>query len=305
MRRDSNTVLFVLALGLMGVVAAPHEAGAQAWVPGARWLSTSLGYQYLESDQHLFSVEDPATGSNELDLGAIKSQLVSMSFDYGVTNRLAISGGVAFISSEYNGQDPDNPVIDNGSWNSDFQDLALSVRYNALVAPVALTPSISFGMPTNNYETLGHAAVGGHLSSLGLGLSAGWSPRRWLEGAFVHANYTYSFVEDVEGISLNRSNASGQVGYYILPSLSAGAFIGYAHVHGGVDWAHDLTEHNFHSHDRGAATESTSVGGGLSYVFTRRSTLSLSYSTILAGVSSNTHNAHGFMLTNTWNFSGL
>jgi hypothetical protein len=299
-RGTAAAAVWCAALGSL-VLAGP--VAGQAWVPGKGRITTALSYQYLQSDKHLFSVEDPATGSNELDLGDIQSQLASMSIDWGVTNRLAISGGIAAASAKYDGIYPEDAVLDDGSWHSDFQDLFLNVRYNMLTAPLVVTPSISVAVPTNNYGAIGHAAVGSHLTNLSLGMNVGWAPRR-LPGSYVHANYTFTFVEDpVNAPPLSRSNINGTLGYFILPTLSAGAFISYAHVHGGLDWYHDLNEHNFHAHDQGAAARATSLGGGLTYSITRAYALGISYSAVVDGA--NTHNPRGFMVSNTFTYNGF
>ena len=47
------------------------------------------------------------------------------------------------------------------------------MRYNLANGAFALTPSVSFGIPTHNYDYFGEAVVGRNLNELRIGVDAG------------------------------------------------------------------------------------------------------------------------------------
>lgn len=288
-----------LLLGSITLLAiAPTAVLPQAWVPAQRGLTVYTGYQYLDAEKHLFSVDIPpeagGDGSNRLDLGQISAQTVLFGVDYGITSRLAASASVAYVASRYQGQVPDNLEIDDGTWNDGFQDASIGLRYMVLRAPIVLTPTIQAGFPTHSYETLGHAALGRDLNEIRLGVNMGWVGRSVLSGVYLHGGYSYAYVEKADGMRPNRSDVTLEAGYFLTQKLVLRANGTYAHTHEGLDWIDDLAhdegpgDAHFDAHDRLAKTVATTVGGGLSYAF-GGANVSLGVLTTLSG--ENTHDS--------------
>jgi len=290
-----------LLSGVLALLLLPGLAGAQAWVPAVRQLSVYTGYQYQDAGDHLVSQDVGPAGDNRIDWGDISGQTGLIGLDYGVTDRLAASFGAAYVASKYDGVDPDNTAVDNGSWNTGFQDLTFGLRYMAIRAPVVVTPSLTVSVPSHSYETLGHAALGRDLNELRTGLSLGWAGRSFLPGTYVHASYSFAYVEEVEvepgqHVRPNRSDVSAEVGYFLTTRLVVRASGGYLYTHDGIDWLEPEVgggEH-FHAHDRGARARFLTAGGGASYAF-GPATVAVG---VITGISGeNTHDSNTYILS--------
>lgn len=255
------------ALAIVGLV--PALALAQAWIPTEGQLSTFIGYQYMTIGDHLFSLDIPESdggdGSNGFDLGDITSQTTVLGFDYGLTSRLAASATGTFVASKYEGNFPEDPELDNGDWNSGLQDIAFGLRYVAVRAPVVITPSVGYSTPSHSYETAGHTAIGRDLTEFRMGVNVGWVARSALEGIYLQGGYSYAVVEDISDFSMDRSDATAELGYFVTQNLIVAATGSRSYVHDGVDWATADFGAVGHIHDQAAQARSTTVGGALSY----------------------------------------
>jgi hypothetical protein len=303
---DIRRVLpFLLLVPLLGV---PVDAGAQAWLPPEGDLFLSLNYQFLTADRDLFSSSNVSGidyGTRSLDLGAVQSQVLVLDGDFGVTRRLAVNAAVAFVNGRYAEDDRHGPLgdmhgpLDDGSWHGSFQDGRIGARFMALSkGPWILTPAVSYGFPTTDYVTVGHAAPGRGLNELRLGLDWG---RALSRRAYLQGNYSYAFMENVGDVALDRSNLSLEFGYLLNGVVAFQAWTDYQNIHGGLDWAsqigpHDLDPHHeefdeavFLDHDPAAGSDFWRLGGGLSLQVDERVELYLNVAKTLWGI--NTHNA--------------
>ena len=86
---------------------------------------------------------------------------------------------------------------------------------------------------THDYETLGHAAPGRGLNELNLGFYIAKSLDQWIPNTYVQARYNYAFVEQVVGVSHDRTNADLEVGYFVNPRFSIRVLYAYQNTHGG------------------------------------------------------------------------
>jgi len=299
--RKTSPLGVTLGAILLASALAPERAAAQAWVPAPRTLSVYTGYQYQDAGDHLVSQDVGPAGDNRIDWGDISGQTVLFGLDYGITERLAASAGAAYVASKYEGVDPDNLDVDNGSWNNGIQDLTFGLRYMAIRAPVVVTPTLQLSVPSHSYETLGHAALGRDLNELRMGLSLGWAGRSFLPGTYVHTAYSFAFVEAVEvepGESLraNRSDLSMEAGYFVTPKFAVRASAGYLYTHDGIDWLDPALaeEAHFHDHDRLAKAKLLTAGGGVSYAF-GPGTVAVGVITGLSG--ENTHDSTSFLVS--------
>src|SRR5262245_49779907 len=81
-------------------LAAPATSSAQAWLPGKGWGDVSIAYKHIYVRDHL-----DMTGKRA-DKGQIRSHVMSMDLDYGITRRLAFNVGVPLSTLKYTGNDP-------------------------------------------------------------------------------------------------------------------------------------------------------------------------------------------------------
>jgi hypothetical protein len=250
-------------------------AFGQAWVPPRGEVFIAFSYQWLEANNHLLSDavlgptltpleelygEDLQTTATED--AQVRSHVLLLDADIGLTERLAVSGGIAFVQSQYLGPFPEHPELDDGSLHGTVQDARIGARYAILDGASgswAVTPFTSFVFPASDYPIHGHAVAGRGLKELQVGASAGrflnvlGEPRAFFEGT-----YFYAFMEDPFDIPLARSNVDLSLGY-IHRSMTLQFFATYQNTHGGVDWVEHLSPHaaNLESlvsaHDQGAA----------------------------------------------------
>jgi len=296
-------------------VLAPAAAFAQsAWIPGKGESHLAFQYQYVSAGDHLFSGPIEPYGS-AIDLGKVQSQVMVLHLDVGITDKLAVSGSIAFISAKYTeGGVPlfgpgvpnaEDPVVDNGDWQSAFQDGRIAARYAAFDNGTwALTPQISYGFPANDYITFGHVAQGKDINELQVGLNWG----RILSSSdtpfgYLFGTVAYSFMEDAEDFPLSRTDVLVGFGYF-LKHLDLNLYTNYQNIHGGLDWYRDLgddaTEGHFMDHDRAAAEDFWRVGVGVIVPVSLSFKTYADISTTLWGV--NTHEALAFQAGMLWDF---
>lgn len=192
---------------LMCAMAA--DAAAQAWVPPAGVGTVGISFQDIDNTGHRLDDGSFLPGFESI------SRSLLLDVDYAFTDRLSISAGLPFVASRYTGAEPsfsDLPIDECRCWNQGWQDFTVTARYNLWNAAFALTPSVSFGLPSHDYDYFGEAVLGRNLREVRLAIDAGHrldviSPRLSIAG-----RYSYAIVEKVLDISNNRSNASFEVG---------------------------------------------------------------------------------------------
>ena len=300
----------------------PASALAQAaWLPGKGEARVGFMYQYLVGGKHLNSEPNLLgfdLGSKKVDLGSTYSQVVALDVDVGITDRFALTGTIAFVGSKYvvggvallGGPFGIYSPLDNGSWHGTFQDGRIGARFLALDDGAwALTPFVSYGLPTTDYNVIGHTSFGRGLTELQLGLHWG----RILSSSgrpfgYIHGTASHAFMEDVGDISLSRTNVLLGFGYF-FKSVTVNAWTLYQNIHGGIDWSRDLSLDGHHAeelglaHDRAAASDFWRVGMGVSLPVSLGVDLYANIGTTLWGV--NTHQAHTITVGATWNFQAF
>jgi hypothetical protein len=283
-RRARTSMRGILA-GLTVALLASSTASAQAWLPpkGEAWLT--LGYGNVFATKHYLGVADP-DGTTELDVGHMRSQSVGLEVGYGITDRLALSVGLPFIDSKYEGNFPHRlngvPVSqDDGQYHGYFQDYRINLGYQLFNGPIAVAPFATVVIPSHSYPTLSHVAPGKGLNEYWLGFGAGSRLDQILTGSYVQVTYAYVFVEKVQGIdlNLNRSNMGMELGYFLTPSLAM-RFLAMGHyTHGGLVFRTpaDLPPDLYPHHDQIGKTSAVNLGGGLSYTLTGSTEVYASY----------------------------
>jgi hypothetical protein len=299
------------------VLLGAAHAGAQAWTPPKGGFAFTTTYQYLNATDHLLSdpvLLDVDLGTTTVDFGTAQSQVLVLDGDFGVTDRLALNAAIAFVSSRYleGGIYPFGPVnaegpLDDGDWNSSFQDARIGVRYTAFDnGEWLLTPAAWYGFPTTEYATLGHSAIGRRLKEFRLGLNWGrllsFSGRR---KAYIQGNYSYAFMESTDDVSLDRSNLLVEFGYFLNKHLTLQAWTDYQNIHGGLDGT-DLDAHHhdfagiFQEHDRGLASDFWRLGGGVAVPVNDSVTIYGNVATMLWGI--NTQQTLSVTIGMSWGF---
>ena len=318
MRSVALSVLVCLLLP-MGLLAQE-----EAWVPPRGELFWSIRYQWYEADKHLVSsaVLGPERTpwevrrgvdleTTERDLGKMASQVIVMDADIGITDRLALSGGLAFVQGKWtqSGTGRSEGPTDDGTFHGNFQDARIGVRYMALNGSWVFTPSATFVLPVTDYPIRGHAAIGRGLKELQLGvnfgrlLNIGGVPRAYIQGS-----YAYTIMEDLDIVSLDRSNAVLSGGYFHR-AITLQVIGSWQNIHGGIDWAHDIhagpdLEEIVETHDQAAATRNFLMGGGgVSFHVSEAVDLLVSLNNTLWGA--NTYNGRTLSFGATYGFQAF
>ena len=123
-----------------------------------------------------------------------------------------------------------------------------------------------------------------------------------LPRAYVHGRYTYSFVERLAGVPMDRSNLELEVGYTIVPRVSVRGLFDWLHTHGGVPFSEAYEDVElFLVHDRLLASRYWHIGGGATVALTDRFELDGAVVGFLSG--SDTHYGTGASIGLTWHFA--
>ena len=126
-----NLVLVCAGAATFAVVADAHAVTPFTPEAGGGWVG--LAYDYVHMQNHL----DP--DGKAADIGSMNTQRLGVSAEYGVTDRLAIYGGLPYVQSQYTGSfphtltTPDGVVhvaqADDGSYHGSFQDISIGMKY--------------------------------------------------------------------------------------------------------------------------------------------------------------------------------
>ena len=265
MRRGA---IFISAVAILG----GWPAAAQAFTPPAGVASLTLGWQYVDNTGHRLSDGSLTLPDGTPTGGTSVTQSVLLETEYGFTDRLAVSFGIAYVFAKYTDPNPTPPPflpIDAcRCWNSSFQDFSLAARYRLLDDPWAVTPLVRAVLPSHSYETRGEAVVGRDLWELQVGLGAAFHVLKILPGATLQAGYAYSVVERVLDIPNDRSNGYFEVGYAASRRLYFRVDARWQRTHGGLRGSElDRTHPNpeLDEHDRLLRDNNWRIGAGASY----------------------------------------
>ena len=288
---------------LVPVILSAGAANAgQVALPAAGEGAVSVTYQALDSRDHLDSNGKP------YDKGQISSLALVASAEYGLTDRFTFDANVALVAARHRGTDHLHGPLDTGIYHGTVQDARVALRYGmALPGGFAAAPFIGAIVPTHNYEFRGHSAPGrrNHAFQVGGGIGRGLGPL--LPSAYVQGLYSFSLVERVEGMSVNRSNLDLEAGYTVVPSVTIVVSGALQRTHGGLvfplsrHYDGEHLEQIFAFHDRVARANHFLMSSGVTVSINR--TLAI-YSSVIWTVSGqNTHSVKGFALGASWAFS--
>src|SRR3954469_14263376 len=98
-RKRTSTVLSLLLIVLAG------SALGQAWVPEKGEGSLSTSYNYIAFNGHF------KTDGSRIAEGASRAQSVLFDFEYGLTDKLALTVSVPLVAARYHGNTPPSSVL--------------------------------------------------------------------------------------------------------------------------------------------------------------------------------------------------
>jgi hypothetical protein len=251
---------------LCTVFFGSSTASAQAWVPPARVGAVNVILQHTDHTAHLMDDGSRLDGYDSESGGAL------VEVDYAFTDRFSITAGVPYIGARYIGPEPSFfglEIDDCKCWNTGFQDLSATARYNIFNGRYALTPSVSYGFPTNNYPFVGEAVIGRYLNELRLAVDAGARLDAISTNFSVSGRYSYAFVEQVLDLNLDRSNFYISFDYLFSRRIRAGLQFYWQYTHGGLRSSEILSDEEWMEYDRIIKDNSFHIGGMISYSFSR------------------------------------
>jgi hypothetical protein len=233
----------------------------------------------------------------ELPIGSIDTHVLNFELVYALTDRLTIIAGIPYVRKRYNNGplphdplllDPPRPYIENvdqGDWNSSFQDINIGAKYRVKEGAFSVEPFVYLGIPSNEYPFYGNAAVGQQLTRLQIGSSLMWYPG--LSNAYYRADIGYVFVEETLGVSVNYWNIRAEVGYQFGPRITGRVF-GLLKKGSGLAVPTDypgfpgqLNDELWYQHDRMLKHNYMNIGIGLDWALNDQYSLSTNYMTMV------------------------
>jgi hypothetical protein len=264
--RTRTAVVLRLLLVWCALAAGKVSAHAQAWVAPGRIGLVSFVYQDITNTNHRLSDGSLFDGYDSVSRGVL------VNLDYAFTDRLSMSFGVPYLGSKYTGPEPSFfglAVDDCFCWNHGWQDFGFTARYNLFNGPFALTPSVSLGVPTHNYDYYGEAVLGRNLNEIRLQLDAGRRLDAISDRLSISGRYSYAIVEEVLDLPNNRSNIALEADVLVTRKLVARGGVSWQRSHGGLRSDEILTEEQYSQYDRLLKDNNFHINGGVSYSLPR------------------------------------
>jgi hypothetical protein len=286
-------------LGLMGalpLLAGPRPASAQAWVPPAGVVIVSVVYQDINNTNHRLTDGSLFDGYDSRSRGAL------LSVDYAITDRLSFSVGLPYLGAKYTGPEPSLfglPLDECFCWNHGWQDLGFTARYNITNEAFALTPSVSAGVPSHDYEYFGEAVLGRNLNEVRIALDAGHRLDAISSRLSVYGRYSYAFVEKVLDIGNNRSNMAAGSDVLITRRLLGRIGFSWQRSHGGLRSTEFTEDIQFAQYDRLIRDNHFHMSGGVTVSLPRVDVFA-SYVSYVSGTD--THEGYAINAGVSWPF---
>src|SRR5215471_5501990 len=282
-----------IGVAVLMLLTSTNWGRAQAWVLPAGEGAVSFTYQALDNTGHR------VTNGLTLPIAASFDMSLYLEAEYAFTNRLSLNVGLPYVFAKYTDSNPPPPPVPYlpvdqcHCWHSGLQDIGVTARYNLANGTFGITPFVSFGVPSQNYNFRGESALGDRLRQVRIGVDAGRQIRASGRHLAVQGRYSYAFVEKVLGISMNHSNARGQLSYGVRRRLSVFGQFYWQRTHGGLRLGSpppaDLefpgevnTPDQWYQHDRLLRDNYWRAGGGLNYSL-RQLDLFATYTAFVSG----------------------
>jgi hypothetical protein len=234
-------------------------------------------YQYGFDRLHYFS------DGRTKDRGHVFLDSVLLDSDFSLTDKLAVSVSLPYVSGKYLGSSPHTVVrgnpetavaLDNGDLHGALQDFHFGVRYSLSQRALNIVPFFQAIIPSHDYPTLGHAAVGLDLHEYRVGVNLGRRLNPILPKAFIQGRYAFGFSQEVAHIAPKRSYAELQLGYFLTRRFSFQGAGVLTYSHNGIDhdynlFPDNLTDEQWLNHDRISRAKLVDIGANIGYSFNR------------------------------------
>ena len=230
----------------------------------------SFVYQGINNTNHRLTDGSLLDGYDSVSHGVL------LNLDYAVTYRLSFSVGIPYVAVKYTGPEPSLFALPNDDcmcWSSGWQDFGVTARYSIANAAFALTPSVSFGTPSHNYEYFGEAVLGRNLNEVRIGVDAGQRLDGVSDRLSVSARYTFALVEQVLDLQNNRSNMALEASFQAARKLGTRVVFAWQRSHGGLRSTEIDTDEEDAQYDRILKDNNFHLGGGVSYTLPRSTCL--------------------------------
>jgi len=241
----------------------------------------SLSYQHIANTGHRL------TDGSLIPRGQSADVSIFLDAEYAFTDRFSVEGALPYVFAKFTSPNPPRPPIPYlpvdqcHCWKGALQDFDFTARYNVVgsrESAFALTPSLSFGVPSHDYNFRGEAVPGRDLKELRIALDAGQRLDAISERLSIEGRYSYAFVERVLDIPNNRSNAIIQGNYLLTRRLLARGLVAWQRTHGGLRFGSGPgsslvfpgevnTTERLYQHDRLLRDNNWKSGGAISYSF--------------------------------------
>ena len=266
--------------------AQPVPERAEALVEGPRAPRGNMTVSYQRQ-----SADSIQVTTGEIPIGPVDTHALYFEIDYHFNDKITLFAGLPYIRKRYQGPlqhdplllDPPRPEIENvdqGQWNTDFQDLHVGARYLVRSGIFTIEPHVTLGVPSNEYPFFGNAAVGQQQTRLELGSLFAWSPG--LSDAYYALDVSYTFVERVLGVSIDHWKLNAEIGYFFTPRLSGRIFVLAKHGN-GLDFPDEFpsrSDEKWYQHDRLVKHNYVNAGLGLTWALPRNYRISASWMTM-------------------------
>jgi hypothetical protein len=266
----ASRLLRLAATVMLSATASKAIAADEESRAGSAVVSVSYQYQTADSIQ---------VTTGEVYIGPVDTHSINLDVAYFLTDRWTLHAGIPYIRRRYQGTnqhdplllDPPRPYIENvdqGDWNSSFQDFFFGASYLAFDSPTfTIEPHVFLGLPSHDYPFFGNAAVGQNQSRIEIGSSFTFSPG--LSDAYYGLNISYAFVEQVLNTNINHLRINAEAGYFFTPRLNGRAFV-LVKEGQGLDFPDDFpgapADEQWYQHDRLVKHNYVIVGIGADWV---------------------------------------
>ncbi|HET7696655.1 MAG TPA: hypothetical protein VFK57_13155 [Vicinamibacterales bacterium] len=276
---------------------------AQPWVPPRGEGSVSVTYQNYYTLGHFNVAGEPNTN------GATHSKAMMTEVDVGLTDTIALSVSLPFISTKYTGPDEylvggvithPGPLDLDRRYHGAFQDVRAELRRLWWAGPVAIAPLVGISLPTHDYETRGEAVVGRHRRELQVGVTAGADLNRILPRSYVHGRYAVARGQRIEGFPSLTSQLNVEGGVEPTSRFGIRGIAGWQFRHQGPTIP-ELARHDWLGHDRFIVSSYFNLGAGVNVSLTRNTELHAVWIATVSG-RSGAHRARMLAIGTAWRF---
>jgi hypothetical protein len=210
-----------------------------------------------------------APGDGYLEIGEKTLRSTTLELDYGLTDRLAVTASIPFMSNRYVGSSPHDPrrlqdphgegFLDDGDFHSGWSDWGLGLRWLWRTDPVAITPFVAYHRPSHDYPIFTGTAFGTRQWRVDVGVNAGVRVPGPIRNLYLQGGYAYSYTEPTKPSGststyrVNHSVLSLELGYLVTPRLSASLGWRYRKTHDALgleNFTPPFTDDLYYYHDR-------------------------------------------------------